>query len=324
MRSLAEKILAGDERSAARLISMIENGDPAASPELLQLVRSAGHAHRIAITGPPGSGKSTIAGGLALAMSKAGVKVGVIAVDPSSLKGGGALLADRVRMKAAEQTEGVYIRSMADRGCPGGICSAVRGAEYVLEALGKDSIIIESVGAGQSDRSIFFVADTVVTLFTPDYGDELQLLKGGLLEIGDIVVVNKSDLPRADEALDALSLFLADKPGNTWIGWSPPVIGVQGTSGKGIGDLQDAIGRHRAFLNASGGSDRSEKDVQFTLSLLKEEIWRTFEETQRDEPRLKKVLDAVRDRKIDPYSAVRHVVGMLDLKLSEKGDPDTQ
>ncbi len=317
MTSLAEKVLAGDEPAAARLISLIENGDPLASEELLHLIRHTGRAHRVGITGPPGSGKSTIAGLVASALSDKGNKVGIIAVDPTSLRGGGALLADRIRMKTAEQARGVFIRSMADRGCPGGICSAVRGAQYVLEGLGKDVILVESVGAGQSDKGIFFVSDTVITVFTPDYGDEFQLLKGGLLEIGDIVVVNKSDLRGAIEAFDALSLFLGSRAID---GWATPVMSVQGINGKGIDELVGAISRHKAFLDGRNKTERAEKDVAFTLSLLKEELWGRLEQELQDRPEVQKLIEAVRQRTCDPYSAVQRLLGIVNLQVSGQED----
>jgi len=312
---LASRVLSGDETAAARLISMIENGDPQVNNELPELFQNTGQAHLIGITGSPGCGKSTISGRLGAIMSNSGQNTAIIAIDPSYTKHGGAFLGDRVRMKSADETGSVFIRSMADRGIPGGICSAVRGAEYVLEALGKQVVLVESVGAGQSDRSISLVVDTVVTIFTPDYGDDLQLLKAGLHNIGDIVVMNKSDHAEADKAFETISFFIKNsKQKND--NWRVPVIRVECIDWSGIDNLLDAINKHKQFLDMNNkNSGRRDKDVQFTLTLVKERLWNSFEEKWSNDPNVKKIITDVHEARIDPYSAVQQLLNMLDIKL---------
>ena len=303
---LAEQILKGDEKSAARLISMVEEGKEEGYAELRRLLPLARTARVIGVTGPPGAGKSTLIGKLAVRLRDEGKAIGIIAIDPTSRKSRGALLGDRLRMKEAEKRNGIFIRSMADRSYPGGISRAAVGAAYILEALGKDVIIVESVGAGQSDKAIFSLADTVITLFTPDYGDEIQLLKAGLLEIGDIVVVNKGDRAGADTTERALSASIQQSADQDWV---VPVIITRAHKGEGIESLIAAIDAHWKFLKKGKGKKRrGEKTELFLLSLLKEEIWRRFSERLGSSREFRRARDAVRAGTMDPYSAVETIL----------------
>lgn len=302
---LAEKILGRDELSAARLISLIENGDDEAYAEIAALFPHAGRAHVIGITGPAGAGKSTITGKLAVQYAKSGRKVGILAVDPTSVHGGGALLGDRLRMKEAEKVAGIYIRSMASRGYPGGIARAVLGATYVLEALGKDLILVESVGAGQSDKALEYSSDTVITLFTPDYGDEIQLLKAGLFEIGDIVVLNKCDLPGADATERGLALFFSERHTGEW---SVPVIATCAVRNEGFDKLLAAIDAHWAQLETAREAKRKERAAVFFMALLKEELWVRFLEREGKTDEFERVREKVRSGKIDPYNATQQLL----------------
>jgi LAO/AO transport system kinase len=304
---LARKILEGDEKSAARLITLIEDGEEEGYRELSSLFPFTGKAQVIGITGPPGAGKSTITGGLAAALGDRGKKVGVVAVDPTSVAGKGALLADRVRMKGAEK-KGVFIRSMAHRGYPGGIAKAAAGAVYVLEGLGKETIFVESLGAGQAEKGLAYLCDTVVILFTPDYGDEIQLLKAGLVEIGDIVVVNKADLPGAEGASMVIASLSRAGPD----GWTPPVLRARADRGEGIGEVLSEIERHWRFIGDRGiEKRRREKIAAFTMGLLKEEIWSRVAKAVKDDEGCAAVAREAMDRKMDPYEAVERILGRV-------------
>ena len=197
--TLAEQVLAGSERGAAKLISLIEQENPEGYEGLRSLLQWTGKAHVVGITGAAGAGKSTLINALAVRLAQAKIRIGIIAIDPSSALTKGSLLGDRYRMKEAEGLADVFIRSMAQRDYPGGVCRAVVGAICVMEAMGRELVMVESIGAGQADSELFFLADTVITVFTPEFGDELQLMKAGLLEIGHLVLVNKCDRPGAED-----------------------------------------------------------------------------------------------------------------------------
>lgn len=304
---LVKKILSGDEKSAARLISLIEDDKEEGYEALSELYSFTGKAHIIGITGPPGAGKSTLAGRLAVLFTESGKKVGIVAVDPSSVKRSGALLGDRVRMKDAEKLKSVFIRSMANRDHPGGLAKATAGAVCVLESLGKDTIIVESVGAGQSEKALSYIADTIITVFTPDYGDEIQLLKAGLVEIGDIVVVNKSDNSGAEHARQLLAAYVEQGQESVW---SVPVLLCRADTGIGVEDIARAIGDHHTFLlrDGEGSARKSEKRVRFTLMLVKEELMKRFLEVNQGTPSYSRWKDAVSEGSVDPYRAVRQIL----------------
>lgn len=304
---LIEKVLSGDEKSAARLISLIEEDKEEGYDALSVIYPLAGKAHVIGITGPPGAGKSTLAGGLAVLFCESGKRVGVIAVDPSSVKCSGALLGDRVRMKDAEKLKGVFIRSMANRTHPGGLAKATAGAVYVLEALGKDTIIVESIGAGQSEKTLSYIADTVITVFTPDYGDEIQLLKAGLIEIGDIVVVNKNDNAGAEQARQHLVVYVQhEREGR----WTAPVISCRADRDIGVPEVAEAVADHRSFMirSGEGAARKSERLVQLTLMLLKEELMNRFLEANQGTTAYDRWRIAVSNGSVDPYRAIRQIL----------------
>ena len=316
--SLAEKILKGDDKSAARLISLIEEGDEEGYKELHRLLPHTGGAHVIGVTGPAGAGKSTVISHLALQFIAQGCKVGIIAIDPTSLRGRGALLGDRIRMKEVEKGGTAFIRSMAHRGYPGGVARAAIGAKYVLEGLGKDPVIIESVGAGQSDKALYFLADTVITLLTPDYGDDIQLLKAGLLEIGDIIVINKMDKPGAEDAGRQLDHHFG-KSGRE--GWRVPILLTRADRGEGINELVQAIKAHSRFLteNKNGKEQKREKIAAFMSLLLKEELWKRFMETEAGTVQLQRMIDQVQTGKKDPYTSVDELLESLAPIGEKKG-----
>jgi LAO/AO transport system kinase len=314
--SLAEKILSGDEKSAARLITLIEDKSKVGYEELAQLLPYTGRAHVLGITGPAGAGKSTLIAKLANRLCARGEKVGIIAIDPTSMQSQGAFLADRVRMNEIEPMEGVFIRSMADREHPGGISRAVLGAVYVMEALGKGIVIVESVGAGQSDKALFQVCDTVITLFTPEFGDELQLLKAGLLEIGNIVVVNKWDKADSENVMNVISACLPDKPKGTW---SVPILCTKAHVGEGVEDLVGAIEARWDLLRNDTDTivKWRERITLFVTTLLKDEVWQRFLSICSEEPEYRRILEEVQSRTTDPYSAVECIADTFTKRLEK-------
>jgi LAO/AO transport system kinase len=255
---LAERLLAGEPRALARAISMVEDRDPGL-PELIGAVRSRlGHAHVVGVTGPPGAGKSTLCDGLIERWRSAGETVGVIAVDPTSPFSGGAILGDRVRMQRHTLDRGVYIRSMAARGHLGGLASATREAMRLVDASGRDRCLLETVGVGQSELEVMLTADTTVVVTTPTYGDSVQIIKAGILEIADVFVVNKADLPGADRVHKELrELAHLTKAGTSW---EPPVVSTVASTGEGIDRLAEAIERHRQAVAASGQLETRRRD----------------------------------------------------------------
>lgn len=247
---LAAKVAGGDRRAAARLLSMLEDRDASALAAYRELYRRSGRAHIIGVTGPPGSGKSTLVNGLVGAYRKAGHRVAVIAVDPTSPFTGGAILGDRVRMLDHSLDPGVVIRSMASRGSMGGIAPATYQAAVVYDAMGFDTIIIETVGTGQLETDIIRCAHTVVVVTMPGTGDEVQVAKAGLFEIGDVFVVNKADKDGADAIRREIETMLS--LGTFTKGWHPRVLLAVAAEGKGIAELMAKADEHMAHLKKSG------------------------------------------------------------------------
>ena len=247
---LAGRVAAGDVRALARAIRMVEDGDPAVDAVVRDLRSHTGSAHVIGVTGPPGSGKSTLGDQLIARWRSAGHRVGVIAVDPSSPFTGGAILGDRVRMQRHATDSGVFIRSMAARGHLGGLASAAREAVRLLDASGRDRCLVETVGVGQSELEVMQLADTVVVVTTPAGGDAVQIIKAGILEIADVFVVNKADLPGAPKVYrDLKDLVRQTKAHDPWV---PPVIMVTASQGTGVDELVTELDRHHESMEASG------------------------------------------------------------------------
>lgn len=319
---LAEKILEGDEKSGARLITLIENKKKEGYGELTRLLPHTGKAHILGITGPAGAGKSTLIAKLAGSMRSKGIKLGIVAIDPTSMQTQGAFLGDRVRMNEIEYPREIFIRSMADREHPGGIARAALGAIYVMEALGKDVVIVESVGAGQSDKALFCICDTVVTLFTPEFGDELQLLKAGLLEIGDIVMVNKWDKANPDE--DLVGTIHASMPEKKETAWSVPILCAKANTGEGIDEFVKAIEARWNFLlnDKANMTRRKEKITLFIMTLLREEIWQRFLDNAWMEAGCVRIVEEARSGIIDPYSAVEKIASIVEQRLQITAEAD--
>ncbi|HUL28415.1 MAG TPA: methylmalonyl Co-A mutase-associated GTPase MeaB [Streptosporangiaceae bacterium] len=250
-----ERALAGDARALARLVSLVENGAPELRPVMKALAPLTGRARVIGLTGAPGVGKSTVTAALVGAYRERGLRVGVLAVDPTSPYTGGALLGDRVRMQAHATDPGVFIRSMASRGHLGGLAAATPQALRVLDAAGFGAVLVETVGVGQAEVEIASLADTTLVLAAPGMGDAIQAAKAGILEVGDIFVVNKSDQPGAQEAVRDLRTMIAmARRGER--DWKPPIVTTVATAGEGIADLAAALDAHWSWLGSSGERDR--------------------------------------------------------------------
>ena len=248
---LYEGLLNGDRRAAARLISMVENQDRSVRQVLRMLHQHAGRAHVVGLTGSPGAGKSTLACGLTKRYRDAGLAVGIICVDPTSPFTGGALLGDRVRMQELSGDPDVFIRSMGSRGALGGLSMATNDVINILDAFGKDFIIVETVGAGQVEIEIVKYAHTCVVVTMPGAGDEIQAIKAGILEIGDIFVVNKAYRDGVHRTLGDLEMMIETKPGGDDSAWKPPLIATKALDGEGIEDLEGAIAQHADYLRES-------------------------------------------------------------------------
>lgn len=309
-----ERILTGDRRAVARAISLVETGGPEADRLLRSLFGRTGNAYRIGITGPPGAGKSTITGKLASAFRRSGQQVGIIAVDPTSPFTGGALLGDRVRMTDVELDDGVFIRSMASRGSLGGLSRKAGEAADVLDAAGKQTILLETVGVGQSELDIAGAADTTVVVLVPESGDSIQAMKAGLMEIADVFVINKSDREGADQAVMAIQMILHFRERALWM---PEVVRTVASEGRGIDDLARALERHRRSLESGGLAERRRNRLKRHINdLVAERLKKEFWSEDRDSLLGQRLEDLLR-RETNPYDIVEELLG----HFHERGAP---
>lgn len=299
--ALADKVLAGHVPSAARVIRRLEDGDAEGRDALTALYPHSGKAQIIGVTGPPGAGKSTLVDQLITAFRKRDKRVGVIAIDPTSPFSGGAILGDRVRMQSHAADPGVFIRSMATRGQLGGLARAADDATVVLDAMGFDVIVVETVGVGQDEVDVIKLAHTTVVVCLPGTGDEVQAIKAGLMEAADLFVLNKADLPGADEAESYLSTLLHLEMNERE--WERRLVRTIAETGEGVSELCDAVVAHDVYLRASDAfSLRSAARARHSLfeRLRDLALERAIDGVERSEE-LKHVLDAVTRREIDPY-----------------------
>jgi LAO/AO transport system kinase len=296
--SLAARVLAGDTAAASRALTLIIDEDARADALIKSFFAKAGRAQKVGICGPPGAGKSTLTARLVSAYRKRGLKVGVLAVDPSSPISGGAFLGDRLRIQEHAMDPGVFIRSVATRGMVGGVSHTIFGAIHVLEAWGCDRIIVETVGTGQDEVVIARVADTVAYVTTPTMGDEIQAMKAGVMEIADVFVVNKADLAGKDKAIADLKAALGLGRGHEPLPWETPVIGTSALSGTGIDELLKALDGHAGHLKDSGeGRRRLKQQHREEVSLYVSR--RVYQDALAQ---LDKYLDDLADHKTDPHT----------------------
>ncbi len=307
MRDLSERVLAGDRKAAARAISLIEDDAPGAAELLDALYPATGRAYRVGITGPPGAGKSTLAAALAAHLREQGRTIGIIAVDPTSPFTGGALLGDRIRMTRIATDPGVFIRSMASRGSLGGLARTTTEACDVLDAMGKDTILIETVGVGQSEVEIADAADTTVVVLSPEAGDAVQTMKAGLMEIADVFAVNKADREGADKLVRAIQsmLELDARPRE----WTPPVVRTIAQTGEGVPALAEALERHRAFLRERGLLDgkRRERVEEKIRLLVEEKLWSHFWQGADFRAEVARLASEVLAGRATPYGAAAEI-----------------
>lgn len=319
---LVQKILNGDVRAAARLMTMIENGDAEARTALKSLYPHTGSAYIIGITGPPGSGKSTLADRLTEELRKREKTVGIVAVDPTSPFTGGAILADRIRMQRHSLDADVFIRSMATRGHLGGLARATNEIVDVMDAAGKDVILIETVGVGQDEVEVVGTAHTCVVVSVPGLGDEVQTFKAGVLEIGDLFVVNKADREGASRTATELEMMLHMAPvcvprtgRPEAAGWSPKVLKTVATTGEGVAALLEAIFEHKAFMDERDLRQRKARarTERAFVVLLQEALTARALARFEQNGSLKELIARVADRALDPYTAVEEVLAKIGL-----------
>ena len=306
-RSLLAGARAGDKRAIARILSVVENDAPGAPEILRETYPQAGRALVLGLTGPPGGGKSTLVSRLVAEYRKRAPRVAVVAVDPSSPFSGGAILGDRIRMQDRFLDEGVFIRSMASRGHMGGLARTTARVVSVLDALGTDVVIVETVGVGQEEVEVIRVVDTVALVTVPGLGDDIQAIKAGVLEIADVLVVNKADRPGADETARDLAQMLT--LGQPRTDWKPPILRTVAATGEGIDDLVRAVDRHREWAAASGERDRRRADAARVEveALLREALVRRLEERVGSD-RVRRAVERVASREVDPYAAVEELL----------------
>lgn len=308
---LSQQVIAGDRRALARAITVVEDGGKEAAQLVSSVFSRSGRAHVIGVTGSPGVGKSTLVDALITEARKQDLKVAVLAVDPSSPFTGGAILGDRIRMQGHTLDRKVFIRSMANRGHQGGVSLATYDAVRMLDASGFDVIIIETVGVGQSELAIAQTADTTILVLMPGSGDDIQAIKSGIMEIGDVFVVNKGDLPGANKSASEIvaSLELA----HFETAWRPPVIVTIAETGQGIDELWQSVCDHKAFLDASGLLEtRRSKRIQAELSeIVADMARRNLKDSLANSTDVQDVITQIINREIDPHTAASHLIPSL-------------
>ena len=317
---IVERVLSGDRRALARMVTLIENEAPEARDYLARLYPQSGRAQIVGFTGSPGAGKSTLVTQVVRELRRRDLRIGVVAVDPSSPFTGGAILGDRIRMQELAGDPQVFIRSMASRGSLGGLAASTRDVARALDAAGYDVVIIETVGAGQAEVEIVRAAHTVLVVTVPGMGDDIQALKAGILEIADIFVVNKADRPGADQTAAELRMLLslAGKQPKSAEVWRVPILKTSATLGAGIPELVDALFRHRAFLSESGQlTQRNQRQVRSeVLALLQHTLGQRLRSAVAEDE-WQRLIDEVVERRANPYSVAELLarrVGLGDSK----------
>lgn len=306
-RSLAQRLLAGEKRALARAISLVEDDRPEGWELVREVYPHTGRAAVIGVTGPPGVGKSTLLGALTRVQRARGRTVGVLSVDPSSPFTHGALLGDRIRLSEHFLDPGVFIRSMANRGALGGLSEAALQAALLMDAAGRDIVLVETVGVGQTEVDVIDHADTIVLALMPGSGDSIQALKAGVMEIPDVIVVNKADHPLTDTMVREIRgvLSLGERRS-----WRVPIVKTQAAYGIGIDELADALERHRAHIEAEGTllERRRRNLMNEVVALATARLRRELEASIRADPAVQELLDEVCARRLDPASAATRIL----------------
>jgi len=304
MSSITEQIRRGDSRALAKAISLVEREDQDAEPILAEIFASTGRARIVGVTGSPGAGKSTLVAALAKHYRKQDKRIGIVAVDPTSPFSGGAILGDRIRMSELYTDRGVFIRSMATRGFMGGLARATNDAVDILDAAGFDVVLVETVGVGQDEVDVIRTVQTNVVVLVPGMGDDIQAIKAGLMEIGDIFVVNKADRPGADKTVNDVTMMmsLAEEHGL----WVPPIVKTIASRGEGVAELDEAIQKHSGFLRDSGElARRNRTRVLIRIeTLLKEKFMGRL-------PDYEKIVDDVVGKRNDPHHAAENILNEI-------------
>jgi GTPase len=308
---LAERLLAGDKRALARAISLVENDDPEGWALVREVYPRTGRASVVGFTGPPGVGKSTLIGRLVELARSREREVAVLSIDPSSPFTQGALLGDRIRLTDHFLDPGVYIRSMASRGSLGGLSEATLQAALLMDASGKDDVFLETVGVGQAEVDIIDHADTVVLVLMPGSGDSIQALKAGVMEIPDVIAVNKADHPLTDTMVREVRGVLSLGPQE---GWRVPIIKTEAGRGEGVEELADKIAAHRDFIDSEGtlAERRRRNLMNEVVALAAGRMRRSLEAQVKDDPAVQELLDEVVSRKLDPATAASRLLERED------------
>jgi LAO/AO transport system kinase len=304
---LLEGVRSGDRRALARAISLVEDSDPLAYDLVRELYPDTGQAYALGITGPPGVGKSSLISALVRHVRGDELTVGVISVDPSSPFSKGALLGDRIRLSDHFLDPGVFIRSMGTRGHLGGLAEATLQAALLLDAAGKELVLLETVGAGQSEVEIIGLADTVLLVLMPGSGDSVQALKAGIMEIPDVIAINKMDHPAAKTMLNEVRSILALDHERAW---KTPIVLTEAMRSENVDKVWDEIERHRSFLEEHGGlEERRRRNLAGEVFALASARAKThLEHAVRDDAELRRLLDEVQRRELDPLTAVREIM----------------
>jgi LAO/AO transport system kinase len=314
-QTLAQRLLDGDRRALARAITLVEDNRPEGWELVREVYPHTGHAEVVGFTGPPGVGKSTLIGALTRARRQAGRTVGVLSIDPSSPFTQGALLGDRIRLTEHFLDPGVFIRSMANRGALGGLSEAALQAALLLDAAGRQDVFVETVGVGQAEIDIIDHADTIVLVLMPGSGDSIQALKAGVMEIPDVIVINKADHPLTDtmvrEIRGVLSLANLDRtPEEARARWRVPIIKTEAARGEGIAELVSALQEHRAHILAAGQlAERRARNLRSeVIAIATARMRRRLEEDLREDAEFQRLLEEVVQRRLDPASAATELL----------------
>jgi GTPase len=318
LETLAAGVRSGERRALARAITLVENGAPLAYELVADLYPDTGNAYAVGVTGPPGVGKSSLVSALIRHVRPLGTSVGVVSVDPSSPFSQGALLGDRIRLADHFLDPGVFIRSMGTRGHLGGLAEATLQALLVLDAAGKELVLLETVGTGQSEVEIIGIADTVLLVLMPGSGDSVQALKAGIMEIPDVIAINKMDHPGAKTMLNEVrSILTLDRERD----WRPPIVLTDATRGENVPELWEQIEAHRAHLAGSGQLEerRARNLAREVFAVASGRAKEHLERAVADDPELQVLLERVRRRELDPLSAVQEILERV-FKVSPKSD----